>query len=299
MTILSGRESIGNIIDQKKTAIDADFSEVHPEEENKTTALAIINVEEARHPLMRGMENEAINKIKEEVALDEELGLKNQASINCKKALEVDIDELTSARDYYQVTKKIVGDIFGIPAFQFRCWTNNVKEAFTSSLKCGAWGFILSALAVGLFCGTIIFAHTHNMAKDINQMGMGAFIVGILGLVVGGIVVFVNTKWEYTFINVKLAMEPIEGTTIKIPYGAKLKIKEAKDSKIFENFVIAHPEFETEQRSYKMPEFQIDPAILGVTKDSRMFMIVYWDIEHDKEKIVKNLEDYKKFKLGA
>jgi len=63
-----------------------------------------------------------------------------------------------------------------------------------------------------------------------------------------------------------------------------------------EAFTIAHPQFKIERRSYS-PNFKLDPVILGVTKDSRMFMICWWDIQKDIDKVLANINLFKKFKV--
>jgi hypothetical protein len=79
-------------------------------------------------------------------------------------------------------------------------------------------------------------------------------------------------------------------------------MKEAKDSGLFEGFSIVRPEFFTDQKSFKpsfqLPPFPPDPAILGVTKDNRMFMVVWWDIEHDVDRVKTNIKKFKKFKIA-
>ena len=110
-----------------------------------------------------------------------------------------------------------------------------------------------------------------------------------------------DVSFKYWFIGVKLNMESVSQTAIQIPYPAKLKMKEAKDSGLFEGFSIVRPEFFTDQKSFK-PSFQFprfsDPAILGVTKDSRMFMVVWWDIEHDVDRVKTSIKKFKKFKVS-
>lgn len=91
-------------------------------------------------------------------------------------------------------------------------------------------------------------------------------------------------------------MEDVKDTMIEIPRIAKLKMKEAKDSELFEAFTIAHPQFRVDRQIYA-PTFKLDPVILGVTKDSRMFMICWWDIQKDIDKVLKNINLFKKFKI--
>jgi hypothetical protein len=81
----------------------------------------------------------------------------------------------------------------------------------------------------------------------------------------------------------------------------KLKLKEAKDSGLFEGFSIATPEFHTNRVNYK-PRFHLpevkDPAILGITKDNRMYMIAWWDEKRDIDRVKMNIKKFKKFKIA-
>jgi len=106
----------------------------------------------------------------------------------------------------------------------------------------------------------------------------------------------------YSKIEVSLEIKPIQETAIKIPYGAKLKMEEAFDSKIFKNFVIAYPKFNIKKHKLLVkekiiPRIDFDPAICGITEDGRLHMIVYWDIKKDKDKTIKSIERFKKHKL--
>jgi hypothetical protein len=103
---------------------------------------------------------------------------------------------------------------------------------------------------------------------------------------------------EYEVLKVKLDMTPLKKVDMKIPYGAKLKVQEAAKTGIFEDFVLAKPVFSVEQKEIII-DLKPDPAILGITKDSRMFMIVYWDIQKDKEKVLKEIHRFRKYKLTA
>jgi hypothetical protein len=107
---------------------------------------------------------------------------------------------------------------------------------------------------------------------------------------------FGKLVFNYEFMSVDLAMEDVKDTKIEIPRIAKLKMKEAKDSELFEAFTIAHPQFRVDRQTYT-PTFKLDPIILGVTKDSRMFMICWWDIQKDIDKVLKNINLFKKFKI--
>jgi hypothetical protein len=62
------------------------------------------------------------------------------------------------------------------------------------------------------------------------------------------------------------------------------------------DFSIAHPEFKVDRQVFK-PKLKLDPVILGVAKDSRAYMICWWDIEKDIDKVKENIRLFKKFKV--
>ena len=125
--------------------------------------------------------------------------------------------------------------------------------------------------------------------------------IGMLILLICGIGTWDKKKLSYFIIAVKVDTIPLSSVSSPIPYGAKLKVLEAKKTGIFKDFVFATPEFVIESKNHiidmKKNFPQIDPAILGVTEDKRMYMIVYWDLDKDVEKIIKNINDFKKYKL--
>ena len=108
----------------------------------------------------------------------------------------------------------------------------------------------------------------------------------------------------FTSIKAELDLRPLKETDIEIPYGAKLKAEEAFDTKIFEALVIAHPKFTVQKNSIEIkekiiPKIDLDPAILGMTADERLFMIVYWDVKKDIEKTAQKIKKFRKFKLES
>ena len=255
-----------------------------------------------RHPLMTDKESDYVIKAREELKLDEELGLSNQAIKTAKSVFEKDIDELTNSRDYYQVDRKTIEKLFDIKKFKRMLFIknrlNHVKGYFAAQVS--PISFLSSAL---LMLATGIYLCSIGTDKGVitNSFAFSSGIVGIvlsIGFFICSLASFLTNKGSYTYetADVDLNIENISSTDIKIPYGAKLKTLEAKESAIFEDFMIITPQFTVNNKVVPTRK-NLDPAIVGLTKDNRMFMICYWDIKNDKEKVMKDIEKYKKFKI--
>lgn len=282
----------------------APYTEVKEDKTEKNTSLTVYKVNDFRHQLMKGVEIEYLAKAEEELKIDEELGLKNQAQKTIKSLLSKDIDELTNSKDYYEVDRKTIEQIFDFPKIKgmlfFQNVVNSIKETFYG-LR-----FVLlftSLMVASTFLG-ILLANISTDKGNINNPYLFIFcVISIISAFIflsNIIFQFCNGDVEFNYHTAKvdLNVEELSITNIKIPFGAKLKTLEAKKSGIFEDFRIITPQFTVDHRiiSFKRT---VDPAIVGVTADNRWYMIVYWDIEHDKEKLMKDIERYKKFKVSS
>jgi hypothetical protein len=265
-----------------------------------------------RHPLAKQNAEYAI-AISKEIDLDRELGLKGQTELDQNTFLKKDIDELTRSNDYYQITKKHLNKLFKMSQLRMLCFLPNIIESFVQALIGVRVPLILFMTGIFLSFGCIHLAcwafHLQGgyEAKAIILMvvvgsgALAAFIMCISSFFEGG---FKNrdVDFRFCFMKVKLNLEPILETKIKIPYGAKLKFKEAKDSNLFEGFSVASPEFYTTDKNYhpclKLPKPLSDPAVLGITKDNRLFMVCFWDVEHDVDRVKTDIKKFKKFKIS-
>lgn len=255
-----------------------------------------------RHDLMANTSNDVVKKIAEEMKVDNELGLVNQASITAKKSLMHDIDELTSSRDYFEVTPEHLKKLFKISSIQRRCLIYNIQSTIKGILTAG---FLPIMLCLALIYPVTVFSAwvfppAFKACTPFLALLSICAVLGWIGeivLLIFGFTTWSGKKIRYTLMDVKLKTVPLSSVFSPIPYGAKLKVLEAKKTGIFEDFVYATPEFETTgvQKEVKYPT--VDPAVLGVTKDKRMYMIVYWDLDKDVAKVVKQIKDFKKFKL--
>lgn len=281
-------------------AVNADFTEVK-ETRSSNLPATLDTVQLHRHALMNGKVTEASAKAAEELALDKELGLLNQARETADNVLSNDIDELTASNDYYEVTREMIEKLFGLTAMKFNCSVYNFKSYWRGRFK--AWvasggAFAGSIFSIALLAG-MLFAFNTKWNSGLSLLGWGAIVCFITAItfLCATIGELISVRYNYTEIRTDVAIDSIREVTTKIPYGAKLKVLEAKKTGIFEDFVMAELKFTSEHRTVTPPRLNIDPAILGVTKDKRMFMIVYWDIKHDIEKTKNHIKRLSKFKL--
>jgi len=244
-----------------------------------------------RHPLMKGKSSPYAEKMAKTLELDEKLELKPQAIRTQKKMIKKDIDDLTGSNNYFEVTKKGLEKLFRINNLRQKCsWWNlgkltkaiytNFQFIFaTAAISAVAW---VSATIVGsLFANAIAIASTV------------ACIVGIIKLLNDG------AKFSFHKIMVDLKIDDVEVYKGDMPDGAKYKLLEAKESKIFKKFVVAYPHVSFATQTVEIPRvrFETDPAILGESLDGRLYMVCYWDIKNDVDRAIDQIEKFKHLKI--
>ena len=279
------------------------------------STLPMIPIDTLRHPQMRGIDAPHLQKMKEEIELDQELGLENQSTIDSKTLLKKDIDELTKSNDYRQVDKPLLRRMFKMGSMNTMCTIMNTKSFLTTILSemwvilggtfVGAlmimWachlpkahaegGAALWALAVILFLSCLIIPlcvhRTINIPSD--QYSGGYEQKHVQGL---------YFKWNVSWTILK--MEDIKVTTVKIPFFAKLKIKEAMEKKIFSGFSIAYPHLDIVKRTaYFFVPQMVDPVILGIAADGRMYLVAWWNVKKEIDNIQQNIELLRKYKVS-
>jgi hypothetical protein len=295
--------------------IQAKFREIREDPMNMrpdpiTVPATLADVSYIRHPKAK-FDADYVEPIKKEIDLDFELGLKGQYELDQNKMLRKDIDELTKSNDYWEVSKGILRKLFKIPQLEMMCVWPNLKEAVVQTLKGGRVPLVLFALTILL---TIMSVHLGFKSNRISGMHSFFLVLECIAAACGAIVAVCmgissffsggfkhnGVEFNYCFLGIKLEMEPVSKTTVKIPYPVKLKMKEAKDSGLFEGFSITYPQFYTDNKHYK-PNFELpqfpDPIVLGIAKDNRMFMVAWWDIKHDIDRVKTNIKKFKKFKI--
>jgi len=259
-----------------------------------------------RHDLMVGKTDTTIVSIVKELELDKELGLKKQVELTVIKALNHDIDELTSSRDYFEVSQSLLEKLFQIKKLRIMClWTNCLNRVI-GFLKAGILPLSLHALMLVSLYPLLRFSMWiwPVTTKAPTPLLVTICIIdcilwiGIVVLLILGFIAWGDKSIEYVSLDVEIESKLLSSISEKIPYGAKLKVIEAKKTGIFKDFIYVSPEFHVKKMSHKITFSTVDPAILGVTTDNRKYMIVYWDIDKDVAKIVKEIEHFKKFKLN-
>jgi len=285
-------------MNDKTNVSDAEMVEISnsaQQNEHKGKALAIPL---KRHEKMIGVEKPYVEKYVDELELDEKLGLDIQTSYTQDSLLKEDIDDLTNSRDYVPVTEKAIKKLFKFGMLKKKCFLNNIKEALSCVPE--VFGILLVGI-VATLATSLLTASFFNAVGKVMQFTL----VG--GIVLSAIVAIVGIAWtiacfregvSFDFIKVKLRNENVTQTRIRLPRGAKLKLLEAKESKIFDSFHISYPEAYVEHKEIKIPEMSVDPAILGRTSDGQLFMICYWDIQKDVDKTVEKIEILKRFKVS-
>jgi hypothetical protein len=271
--------------------VDAEF-EVAVEDKGRVNTLpaTLDAVKFYRHP-KAVQETDYFEKQKKEIKLDIDLGLANQYAIDQKKLLQQDISSLTQSNNYYHISKKQLAKLFKIQELERLCFWHNVKEAFFGFFKAVKVPLVFAALATALIWGGVYMSL--NWAEfTLILLGCVAATASVISCCVQPIGC---VKFKFNFLDVRLKIERISDTKLVLPTMAKLKMKEAKDTEIFEDFSIAYPWFTASNIDY-VP-FKKDPVILGVAKDNRFFMVCWWDIAKDIDKIKTSIEMFKKFKI--
>jgi hypothetical protein len=306
----------GLIMNFNQNAVEAEFELVNAKEEEKAQIrnlpARLDDVKILRHPKALA-DPEYLKAFKEDMNLDIELGLNNQFEMDQKKVLQKDIDELTKSNEYYQVTRGLLAKIFNIRRLRSMCASANIKEAVVQSFVALKVPLLLFALLIGSIMGSFWMGHIEHhytgLTGQFFDIGIALTVIWELAVAVGIIACFCsnfgNVRFNYEFMKVDVDLEEAKATRVPIPRMAKLKMKEAKDTGLFEGFTIAYPQFRTSKKSFKPdfgPFFRAlggggDPVILGVTKDSRMFMICWWDIAKDIDRVKTHIKMFKKFKI--
>jgi hypothetical protein len=287
-----------------REAIEAEFEVCKPKTQYGVPA-TLETFQLHRHELCQGTNNGEIEKMAKELEIDKQLGLKNQCEITAEAALQRDIDDLTSSKDYVQVSKKLLEKLFSIGGLKRICTLHTIIS-FLHGMVTGARvpliiiASVLALLYPMCFWSGIVASHQTNPGTVcLGILLVAGWIAMLMGTIFGIYFWCEDVQINYDHLEVKLDMEPLSSVDTKIPYGAKLKVLEAQKTGIFKDFVYASPKFTVDTRTWQNTlHINIDPAILGVTKDSRMFMVVYWDVIKDKERVIKEINQFKKFKLA-
>lgn len=255
------------------------------------------------HPIAV-MDPEKAERIKQDVELNKSLGLDGQIELLGKEVLNADIDTLVSSKEYPEVNENGLKKIFGIDNLNPKVWGVN------------AW-LIGKALAYHLSIPVALFILCYYLSEGTTEgekvIKPGFFILSLLvGLasVIAAIVhvssicgsdvcrEMVPSYFHFRWLSLGMVYVPHDRCTVKIPYGAKLRLKEAMDTKIFSKYMVAYPKVTLNELPVR--KLEIDPALIGVTEfggEERWFLISLWDIEKDRDRVINDISRMKKLKV--
>lgn len=306
-------------------------SGAQPEQEKAVSNY--VCVEDVRHPTMKGVSRDYLERLQDELDVDQQLGLKNQMEIDTAQVLKEDINDLTKSNEYYQVTPELIEKIFRVPQMNLKCFWLNVWEAISKTVMAFKYAlcFWIPSFVAAWFSVASFVHFAANQKEFLSFQGVMLALASVIMLICGftigmkgkETVIKKVTKqgsyrdapelveeqrafvfrFNYKFLWVKVKQENIKETGIKLPYHAKLKVLEARDKKIFEDFIIMYPEMHI--ITHEVEKITVienrppDPVILGVTRDKRFYMVAWWDIEKDIDRVEQNIELFKKFKVPA
>lgn len=274
---------------------DAEF------DESKEVKVPALSIEKARHELMKHTDKPYVKEAQANINLAQDMGLKNQELLDNLDLLSSDIDELTSSNNYYPINDDVLNRLFQIPKLSRKCFSYTKISLTKGFFK--AWG--RSSILTLMFFAWIPFMYEVIVQNNIITMAEWGVWFGLLIIAVGAI-----SSWsfqsdndlEYHELYVKLVKDKIEETKVKFPFHARKKLKEAMDTKIFKNYVISYPLVSFVEHSIslpKMPRIDTDPAIEGITENGNRYLICYWDVKKDIDKMEKQIKWIKNFKIDA
>jgi hypothetical protein len=218
----------------------------------------------------------------EEMELNVKLGLENQVKITSDELISAEIREPTNSGHYYPITRRQLDGIFHLGRLRGLCVLNNIVAALRAFAN--PWYRpILAGVIPALLCVIIPAILASPLPEEVRYTGV--FILSFISIIAMIMAIFVPI-FRAEFSSIALKIESIRDTKIKIPRGAKLKILEATEKGVFDDYVIAYPKVDTTEFTLKLL-LPNDPAILGVTHDKTMYMICYWDIQKDIDIAVK------------
>lgn len=97
-------------------------------------------------------------------------------------------------------------------------------------------------------------------------------------------------------ITLRLKRDSVENAGVAIPFGAQLRLEEAKDTGFFTSFKVVYPNVVTESALAAERARERDPALVGEFNGS-MFLICSWDLPKDIQKAEADMEALKALKI--
>ncbi len=255
-----------------------------------------IVVQSRRHHLMEEEERPYVKEKEDEIALDRELELNRQARYDSEDILRMDINELTKSNNYHRVNTKLMEKMFNMPGFKTMCLWTNLNSIFNY-----IWMPLKGVLITTSIIALAIYGLTFLSWGTTTPWNLGA---PVLLFVVGGVLEYAFAlyasiwfkKNKLKLLKARMVSEDVRETEVRMPYGAKLKLKEAVDTKIFISFNINYPTMAEDDYGF-IPTMKTDPAITGKTEDGRYYMVCWWDVANDIDKVETKIKMFKKFKV--
>lgn len=257
------------------------------------------------------IEQERLERVKHDMELNKKLGLHGQNKKLANEVKSENIERVMDKTKYPEINEKGLLNLFGVSGLNWDIWKHNLKIIF----KYG--------IAIPLFCVLVLAGGIEylNWLPDpnviIHKFGqfMGVFMVilaiatGFISLVLclGSVVFFIMSYASFftnetpikdnKLIKLSLTIEDLATTRTMIPYGAKLMLSEAMDSKLFQGFHLVKPDITELYKKRAIPK--MDPAFVGVMNldgEEKWFLVSLWDIEKDKERVIGDLNNITKIK---
>lgn len=263
-------------------AIDADF-EVVDESSNLPSLPFVL----WRHRNMSSVETEQSKQAKDELELDKELRLENQAKMTAAEVLSDDINKLSEKHGYPFITGEKIRQLFEVDKLTKQVERSNVTTTIISHFINISGPIILSVV---LYIFAILL-----LSLMIYTFNIGTLLLTIMGFSVA-ICYHLWVAEKYTMNKVKHNKRKLENincftdlvksTSVRIPRKAKEKMLEAHKLGIFEDFSIVH---------VSKNQKTVDPAILGITQDGRTMLICWWVTQ--EEPTTQNMADYNSLKI--
>lgn len=97
-------------------------------------------------------------------------------------------------------------------------------------------------------------------------------------------------------IILRLKKDAVEDSGVAIPFGAQIRLEEAKEKAIFTSFKVVYPNVVTESALALERARERDPALVGESEGC-MFLICSWDLPQDIEKAEADIEALKALKI--
>lgn len=97
-------------------------------------------------------------------------------------------------------------------------------------------------------------------------------------------------------IILRLKKDRVEASGVAIPFGAQLRLEEAKEMGLFESFQVVYPNVITEAALAAERARERDPALVGIYQGA-MFLICSWDLPQDVKRVEADMEALKALKI--